>query len=660
MKIKLLIKITTITLFVFFSMFTVLPAYAAPEIEKNVIQNDRQTEKNVQSKQNSTTLTLGTKYLYGQSGLLDYIHLPTGNFMKHIYDNNGNLLKKNLVSLVPEHSLPFTGDNVIELSNLAINTQIGNANTVEFWMYWDGTEGVMPFSWKSGYDLFFQYGYFGFNTFNGEVLGVPSSSFVNKWVHVATVFYNGLADAQSCELYIDGIKQRLAIIGTSPTVSSTADTNAFIGGFKSGGSNYYSYKGKISNLRIWNKKQEVSIIQKNMYRNVNKSDPTLVGEWLLTDPPVQSKKIEGNKVTNLSDLNITTSIGGKNTVEFWMYWDGRETAMPFAWSSQYDLYFSGGYFGFNIFNGDVLGIPSASLKNKWVHVAAIFYNGIPDVNNTELYINGKKQTLRAFTTGQSWSVQASSNAHIGGFSYNMESSYMFNGYLADLRIWNRALSSSEISSSMYSILKGNENGLVGEWKLADKPIGSTKFSGEKINELEVLGVNTTIGGKNTVEFWMYWDGTEVVMPFAWSSEHYDLYLVWGHIGFNIFNGDILGASSAQLKNKWVHIAAVFYNGVPDENNVELYINGERQTLKSLQGAAKMEVRTSKKINLGGYKEGNVNLYVFKGSLAQLKIWNRALTSNEIKSRMYQTLPDQTPNLVGQWELRESDYLLVER
>lgn len=50
-------------------------------------------------------------------------------------------------------------------SAAGIDTSAGGTNTVAFWMNFGGTQGQMAFKWGSGYDLYFNGGGFGFNTF---------------------------------------------------------------------------------------------------------------------------------------------------------------------------------------------------------------------------------------------------------------------------------------------------------------------------------------------------------------------------------------------------------------------------------------------------------------------------------------------------------------
>ncbi|MGQ8871917.1 LamG domain-containing protein [Paenibacillus sp. TSA_86.1] len=169
--------------------------------------------------------------------------------------------------------------------------------------------------------------------------------------------------------------------------------------------------------------------------------------------------LKGQRV-QIDATGVNLALGAQNTVEFWMYWRGVDGVMPFGWSN-YDLYFASGGFGFNTNNGDVLGIPSASLANKWVHVAGVFYNGVPNATNVELYIDGVKQVI-SNRNASNVNRSVTNVAWIGGFGGS--GSYLFNGYIRNFRIWNRKLSAAEISLAMNTpegLPEGN--GLIGQW-----------------------------------------------------------------------------------------------------------------------------------------------------------------------------------------------------
>ncbi|WP_341285467.1 LamG-like jellyroll fold domain-containing protein [Priestia megaterium] len=173
----------------------------------------------------------------------------------------------------------------------------------------------------------------------------------------------------------------------------------------------------------------------------------------------------------ISGIPVNTAAGAKTTVEFWMKWDGFiGTTKPFGWDTQYDLGFQGTInpaFGFNTGNTNILGIQSAGMENKWVHVAAVFTNGLPDSNNVELYINGEKQTLQEMAPGYptTSSRTVTDTIYIGG--WGNDNNYDFGGSIDDLRIWDGARTQSQIQSEMYSSLSGDENNLLGYWTFDD-------------------------------------------------------------------------------------------------------------------------------------------------------------------------------------------------
>ncbi len=148
---------------------------------------------------------------------------------------------------------------------------------------------------------------------------------------------------------------------------------------------------------------------------------------------------------SLSNISVNTASSQKNTVEFWMYWNGVTTEMPFGFTS-YDLYLTSGAFGFNHGCGDVWGISSSGMSNKWLHVAAIFYNG--NYLNEQLYIDGVQQTLSQ-RVGTSCNRSVTTSARIGTW---VNSLYIFGGKIDELKIYNRELTASEVLAA-YNDLK---------------------------------------------------------------------------------------------------------------------------------------------------------------------------------------------------------------
>jgi hypothetical protein len=142
----------------------------------------------------------------------------------------------------------------------------------------------------------------------------------------------------------------------------------------------------------------------------------------------------------IDSLNVSTINNGKNTVSFWMYWYGQTEQIPFCWDTGYSLYFKNGQFGINTYQGNTLGIPSNNIDSAWVNVVAVFPNNVPDTSNSELWINGIKQSIQGWATA---SKTADKKVFIGS---GYDGGYRFSSKLDDIGIWNRALTQAEITT----------------------------------------------------------------------------------------------------------------------------------------------------------------------------------------------------------------------
>lgn len=146
-----------------------------------------------------------------------------------------------------------------------------------------------------------------------------------------------------------------------------------------------------------------------------------------------------------------------------------------------------------------------------------------------------------------------------------------------------------------------------------------------------VAANTTAGAKTTVSFWMYWDGTNSVMPIGWSS--HDLWLTGGYFGFNTASSDVYGISSAGLANRWVHVVAVFTNGSVTDD--KLYIDGVSQALSQKQGlptvtnaVVNANLRVSGWLNNTGYR--------FRTRIDEVEVFDGEMTQSQVLARYNET------------------------
>lgn len=144
---------------------------------------------------------------------------------------------------------------------------------------------------------------------------------------------------------------------------------------------------------------------------------------------------------DISGLPVSSTIGDRTTVTFWMNWTGSNSNMPLGWLT-YDLWLTSNRFGFNTGGGDVFGISNATatLANNWHHVAAVFTNRDPAHNI--LYIDGVQQSISLLQGTQNTNRSVGANLRISSWLNN--TSYSFDGLLDELRIYDRGLSGSEI------------------------------------------------------------------------------------------------------------------------------------------------------------------------------------------------------------------------
>jgi hypothetical protein len=179
------------------------------------------------------------------------------------------------------------------------------------------------------------------------------------------------------------------------------------------------------------------------YDSAGGNDGTIYGATWTTGQIGGALSFDGvDDHVDVDALEVNTGAGAHNTVTFWMYWEGGDNQMPFGWQESYDLWFKDNFFGFNTGQGNIYGISSDGLDGKWVHVGAVFYNGVPTSANNKLYINGAVQDIVPCFGDTSISRSVTSSARISGWRVN--SSYMFGGIIDEVRIYDRALSAEEV------------------------------------------------------------------------------------------------------------------------------------------------------------------------------------------------------------------------
>lgn len=163
-----------------------------------------------------------------------------------------------------------------------------------------------------------------------------------------------------------------------------------------------------------------------------------------------------------------------------------------------------------------------------------------------------------------------------------------------------------------------------------KFVSSGGVNGSFINFNAPIGSATAV----TVEVWARlaanYSGT---MLFGW--DQYDVYMAGGHLGYNTNSSDLYGinatkVTSLRIVGNWAHYIFEMRSDVSYTNN-KIYINGELQSLSQiLAGSGESALRRNFNFGLGriGGFRGSNN-YFFNGDISIFRVYNRALTKEEI-------------------------------
>jgi len=188
----------------------------------------------------------------------------------------------------------------------------------------------------------------------------------------------------------------------------------------------------------------------------NHNDGALVGSFPQT-PTAQGHFGEalvypgtGTAYVRIPQLALDQTAGGINSISLWFFYrSGRASTssdvlalLPNA--PRYDLWFNHNTdLCINTGRGECWGIQDTTLLDRWVHVVGTFVNGA--ISQGNLYVDGKNRNAACrgggYATCNGVNATAATPIELGG-----ESDFPFHGMLDEVRIYNRALTSSEVST----------------------------------------------------------------------------------------------------------------------------------------------------------------------------------------------------------------------
>ena len=236
--------------------------------------------------------------------------------------------------------------------------------------------------------------------------------------------------------------------------------------------------------------------------------------------------------------------------------------------------------------------------------------------------------------------------------------------MADLGVWNRAISVEEVRSAYTSGLRGDENGLVQLNRLGEvKPVVSTTdalpmqrpmtFDGSSNYViLPSTGLNNFTSGFSA-SVWAYTSSTaNWAKYFDFGNGAASDNIVLTRVGrtndlaFTVFRGgssQTVTATNAITLNSWQYFSV----SVNSAGVANLYVNGD--LVASNTNANFVPNNLSRAYNFVGLSNWTGDA-LFKGQMGDLSIWNKPLSADEIRTGYTSGFQGTETGLVGLWRL----------
>ena len=188
-----------------------------------------------------------------------------------------------------------------------------------------------------------------------------------------------------------------------------------------------------------------------------------------------------------------------------------------------------------------------------------------------------------------------------------------------------------------------KDGLVMYHQYQDFPTDSLRLSFPAEGSGEFNGTSdyidtgaVLIDGPHTIAAWVYYEGStgaQVVDSRDGSQDGVYFYITnLGQFYYRVNASTI--PNTNQYKNQWVYAVGTY-----DNSTQKLYVNGSLLQFANLSSAI-IDVTNTTKIGRNSYAGAEY----FDGNLANVAIWNRALTSDEINTVMWASY-DQLPTSI---------------
>jgi len=405
-------------------------------------------------------------------------------------------------------------------------------------------------------------------------------------------------------------------------------------------------------------------------------------------PGINGQALSFDGVDDYVDINDSFPTGNsQRTISFWFKTDSFCIAEENCASGDMFAYDYGGDPGLSFeivaqnnavalsFYSHTVITPQYALSAQtWYHVAVVVPSGATLTSNVLAYINGSLQTLSTISGSSQTLNTLSSDISIGarqagGGSHDL----YYNGLIDEVRIYNRALSASEIAEQYAAgaakmkvntpiTQAGPQSGLVGNWTFNGQDMGTTsardlsgnnntgwlingpkKVPGINGQALSFDGVDDYVAlpafddmPDHSVSAWIFprSDGaddagriTDILYREYWcvNNELSNTVRLYGE-SWSYDTSGITQTSTVIPLKSWSHV--VYTLSDSGDKKIHIYINGQEASYTT-QTAGSGGRAGNDFIWAIGQRIGYDQFY-FDGLIDEVRVYNRALSADEIQ------------------------------
>lgn len=321
------------------------------------------------------------------------------------------------------------------------------------------------------------------------------------------------------------------------------------------------------------------------------------------------------------------TLGCNVTVSGWAYTNNYSERMLWSWDTCYtsnlNLYFSGNSISNNTADGSAtpfkkadntnIGLPSTS---AWHHYTVV-HSG--DKNCAMLYIDGSCCAGAAYKNP----TMTSSCLIIGAMTCAGE--YSWNGYIQEVKLYNRELSASEIknlsnefSSTLFPDASGNQNTILLSGSKSTLGVANNGQYLDGFNDYGQIN-NSNLNSNHSFTIWVNSNDLSIKQTLLHKEGSFSYYLDSGKPAVKIAAGVIVSSNKNIVDNSWHFISYVLNDTI-----ISIYIDGELDTT----GTVSALIQNTANIIMGA--TDTIGSNSFGGYIDEIRIYNRILTENEIK------------------------------